>query len=217
MGHKFGYSMLLSVVLLALALCVIFGCSSHDEIVEKNPIVKPDHSEDTEHVPDNEPEPAKHVQTIPGSDNRNSSVENEDEQELKETVVPNTVLENIVYYTVDSASAEVKALNALIIGGDVKLPWRIVELVLNSLADESIEVNILSVIINDEVCVIDFDDSIQDVASMGAGIENAVLDAFAQSMLDNFDDCGSVIFRINSKPYKTKNNSFGLNQIYMDD
>ncbi|MBP5331805.1 MAG: GerMN domain-containing protein, partial [Lachnospiraceae bacterium] len=86
---------------------------------------------------------------------------------------------------------------------------------LDSLEDESIALNITGVEVENDVCVIDFDDSIYDIASMGKKVENAVLDAAAQSILDNIDEVDGVGFSINGKAYETANNKFSLKAVYM--
>ena len=47
-------------------------------------------------------------------------------------------------------------------------------------------------------------------------VETSILDAIAQSLLDNLTDYNKVIFRIMGDSYQTDNFSFDLNHIYME-
>ena len=129
-------------------------------------------------------------------------------------MVDNSEVSKIGYYTVDSGG-KIKSATSLITNTTKITPKLILGYFVDSLEDESIELSIKDVQITESLCVIDFDDSIYDIASMGKKIENAVLDAAAQSILDNIDEVEGVGFSINGKAYSTTNNKFALNSVYM--
>lgn len=119
------------------------------------------------------------------------------------------------FYTVDAASASVKSATVME-REDVELtPERVLGYLADSLEDESVTLNINSATENNGNIIVDFDDSIKIISQQSADLELAVLDAAAQSILDNIK-CGSIIFRIGGEAYRTANLSFGIDYSYMD-
>lgn len=123
----------------------------------------------------------------------------------------------IVYYSVDTSAMQVVALKSILKPGEELNPENVIDLVIDALSDESIELGIEKITVDGTKYIVSFTDSIKDVAELGADTEDIVLDAIAQSLLDNFEGCKSIIYRIENKAYSTVNNSFSLDQIYMDD
>lgn len=121
------------------------------------------------------------------------------------------------YYSVDASNSNVK--NATVMErDDIEItPELILDYLIDSLADESVSLSYNSIDVNNGSVVIDFDNSIVNISETNAELEFAVLDAVAQSILDNIDGCKSITYHINGGAYKTDNLSFGFNDIYMDD
>ncbi len=121
------------------------------------------------------------------------------------------------YYSVNGATATVKTATVMLLENTEITPSLILSTVIDSLEDESIVVSANDATMSDGKCIVDFTESIAAVANQNANLEDAILDAVAQSILDNVQGCKSVSYRINGGAYDTVNNSFGLDDIYMDD
>lgn len=137
-----------------------------------------------------------------------------DDPHVTSYVVDNSQVFRISYYTVDP-SGKIKNAVSLITDTTKITPKLVLGFFIDSLEDESFNLKINDVTVTDNLCVIDFDDSIHDIASMGKKVEDAVLDAAAQSVLDNIEEVEGVGFSINGAAYSTDNNKFVLNSIYM--
>lgn len=120
------------------------------------------------------------------------------------------------FYSVDASNASVR--NATVMERDdvAITPERILGYLIDSLEDESVTLGFNSVSVNNGQVIIDFDDTIKKISKTSTDLELAVLDAAAQSILDNVEGCQSIIFHINDGAYKTDNLSFGYNDSYMD-
>ncbi|MCR5324680.1 MAG: hypothetical protein K6E85_15595 [Lachnospiraceae bacterium] len=140
--------------------------------------------------------------------------EKDDPKATSYEVLNNPEVTKIGYYSVDS-TGKIKRATSLVVNSASITPELILSYFVDSLEDESIELSIDNVTVENNICKISFDDSIKDVASMGKNVETAVLDAAAQSILDNIDDVTGVSFCIKGEKYWTKNYTFTLNSIYM--
>lgn len=140
--------------------------------------------------------------------------EKDDPKATSYEVLNNPQVTKIGYYSVDT-SGKIKRATSLVNDSASVTPELILSYFVDSLEDESIVLEIDDVSVQDEICRISFNDSIYDVSSMGKIVETAVLDAAAQSILDNIDDVTGVSYYINNKQYSTNNYSFELNSIYM--
>ena len=140
--------------------------------------------------------------------------EKEDPKATSYEVLNNPEVTKIGYYSVDSYG-KIKRATSLVVNQSSITPELILSFFIDSLEDESIELEIDDVSVEDNICHISFNDTIYDVAAMGKNDERAVLDAAAQSILDNIEDVTGVSFYINNKKYSTTNYDFTLNSIYM--
>ena len=140
--------------------------------------------------------------------------EKEDPKATSYEVLNNPEVTKIGYYSVDS-SGKIKRATSLVVDPSSITPELILSYFVDSLEDESIMLEIDDVSVENNICHISFNDSIYDVASMGKNVETAVLDAAAQSILDNIENVTGVSFYIKNKKYSTANYDFTLNSIYM--
>lgn len=62
--------------------------------------------------------------------------------------------------------------------------------------------------------VLSFSSKGRPIQKCSETMENLILECFANSLLDNVKGCSEVIFRCDGKAYKSKNQSFGLNEVY---
>lgn len=91
----------------------------------------------------------------------------------------------------------------------------IVELVIADLADKSYVVEVNEVTLKDDVVIIDFKDHTPPVTEVELDVENAMLDAFAFSIIDNISNCNGVMFRTNGSEYRSNNQEFSLDSLYL--
>lgn len=120
------------------------------------------------------------------------------------------------FYSVNASNATVRNSTVMEREDLVITPELILGYLIDSLEDESVTLSYNSVTMENGGVVIDFDDSIRRIAKSSAELENAVLDAAAQSILDNVEGCVSITYHINGGAYTTDNISFGYYDTYMD-
>ena len=121
---------------------------------------------------------------------------------------------NITFYTIDDGSTIDKTVSVL---EDTEItPEFIVQLVVSDLIDQSYVIEVNKVTKEDTYTVVDFSSSTPPVLDVGKDTENAILDAFAFSILGNIPDCTGVIYRVDGQAYVSNNNSFDYNQVYVE-
>ncbi len=114
-------------------------------------------------------------------------------------------------YTVDAEKGVVVPVTAVIPEVSEITPSLIVEYVVESLADQSINIEIKNVTQEADTIIVNFDKAFKD---MGSGYEAAILDAMAQSLIDNLDDYNKVIYRVNDGAYVSGVFEYGINEVY---
>ena len=96
-------------------------------------------------------------------------------------------------------------------------PQLIVDTVVESMADQSLVVGIESVTTQDDVVIISFYSDQPPLSNVGSGLENAILDALAQSLTDNLDDYNKIIYRVEGNAYKSGHIELDIDEIYFED
>ncbi len=120
-------------------------------------------------------------------------------------------------YTVDASTAKVVRSTVMVRDDTDITPSLVIDCIVESLKDESLNLSFDAIDYSDGVCVVDFDDSIYTIAGKSADLEDAILDCIAQSVLDNVDGCMKIIYRIHNEAYTTVNRHFAYDFVYMDD
>lgn len=129
------------------------------------------------------------------------------------TVVP-TPKNNMKTLTIYSINSD----NATLIPVSVKKSTEkmsekyIASLVLENLNEEEIVVD--SVKKQGKKVILSFSSKGKPIQKCSKTMENLILECFSNSLLDNVKGCSEVIFRCDGKAYKSKNQSFGLNEVY---
>ena len=150
------------------------------------------------------------LDTFKDSDNTNDKIENKadltknddsDEDDTKDldniddednldddTPTPTIVqpIENIelLVYVVNS-STELDPVTALVPACSDITPELIVNTVVDSMADQSLVIGVESVSTKDDAVIISFYSDKPPLSNVGSGLENAILDALAQSLTEN--------------------------------
>ena len=119
-------------------------------------------------------------------------------------------------YTVDASTAKVVRSTVMVRDDTDITPALVIDCIVDSLKDESLNLSFDGVEYSDGVCVVDFDDSIYTIAGKSADLEDAILDCIAQSVLDNVEGCMKIIYRIHNEAYSTVNRHFAYDFVYMD-
>lgn len=119
-------------------------------------------------------------------------------------------------YTVNADTGDLEPVTAVITEGTEITPQLIVDTVVKSLADDqSINVGIDQVSQDNDTVIVSFKKDTPPSADTGSGYEAAILDAFAQSLMDNLNV--KVIFRIEGKAYVSGTFEFGIDDVYTGD
>ena len=177
--------------LLLFLMLFIVGCSSHeDDATKVIPTIPPtaalpDFQENTVTTP---------TQAI--------------DFELSELV-------EVFYYTVNPDTYETEAVSSVIKSDVANNPQMLISLIADSLEDAGYEVGIQSAALDGENVVVDFVANTCPVTGLMEEEEKAVLDAIAQSLLDNLAEQSGVVFQIMGDAYESDNFSFGPNYVYM--
>lgn len=97
--------------------------------------------------------------------------------------------------------------------GSQKLsPSYVAGLVMENLNEEDIAIT--DIYQKGKKVIVSFDPDGKPVKNCTAKMETLILEAFANSLLDNVKNCSQVIFRCDGKEYKSDQYSFGLNEVF---
>lgn len=128
-----------------------------------------------------------------------------------------TELITLRYYSVSSTNSANQTAEVMIEAEKEITPELIMEYLMDSLEDEEILLKVNKITLEDMICNIDFDSSINYIAEDSAVTEVHILDAFAMSILDNCENVKGVSFTINGQRYKTMNITFSEGEVYLSD
>jgi hypothetical protein len=118
-------------------------------------------------------------------------------------------IETISLYAIDSDAQDIMQIT---VENDEKLTLKtIVSLVIQNL-DEKVEV--ASTNIEDGKAVVTFSNNTAPIKNCDEKTERLILECFANSILDNLEECSAVIFRSKKGAYKGENFSFGKYEVY---
>lgn len=149
-------------------------------------------------------------------DNKND----EDDDKAVETPTPTTIqpIENkeLLIYVVNS-SIELDPVTALVPANEVITPELIVDTVVESMADQSLIIGVESVTTKDDAVIISFYSDKPPLTNVGSGLENAILDAIAQSLTENLESYSKVIYRVEGGPYVSGHIELGIDEVYFED
>jgi len=130
-------------------------------------------------------------------------------------IQPNPTID-LQIYTVNGATAEIEPVTALIPQDASITAELIVNTVVESLADQSIIVQIDSVTTENDKVIVSFKKDKAPYSDMGSGYEAAILDAIAQSLIDNLKEYKKVIYRVENKPYVSGAFEYGIDEPHLE-
>jgi cytoskeletal protein RodZ len=120
-------------------------------------------------------------------------------------------------YNVNADTSDIEPVTALIPDGNDITPQLIVDTVVESLADQSIVIGIDSVTTKDDAIIVSFIKDKAPYSNLGSGYEQAILDAIAQSLIDNLSDYSKVIYRIEGNAYTSGVFEYGIDEPYLEE
>lgn len=198
-----------------LCMCLIAACSSKSDnqqtknqsstVEEKNVVERNVTTEDN-----NDIQPL-----LKDSDqNTDNPLDESTKQDMES--LESFVTKEILIYTINETTSEVEVVPALISNDSEITPELIVEKVTDSLVDRLVMVGIDQVTTDDDTVIVSFLSNQPPLTNVGSGLETTILDAFAQSLVDNLEDYPKVIFREEGEAYSSGHYKFGIDQVYLD-
>lgn len=119
----------------------------------------------------------------------------------------------LMIYTINEE--EIEPATAMIPEEEKITPKLIVDTVVEALEDQSISVGIKDVTSKDDTVIVSFDKDKAPIKNVGPKYETAILNAIAQSLIDNLKECHKVVYRVEGKAYKSSHISLGMNEVYL--
>ena len=93
-------------------------------------------------------------------------------------------------------------------------PEAVVQAVVDSLEEHSLEIGIDSVTTEGDTVIVSFLYGKAPLTSVGSTVEETILNSIADSLLDNIDTCKKVIFRAEGEAYESGHYAFGVDEVY---
>lgn len=125
-------------------------------------------------------------------------------------------LRELSIYSIDSQSAEKVSITALIDSGVELSPEIIVDKVTESMADEAFIIGVDCITTQGDTIIVSFRDDQPPVTNVGSSVESEILDAIAQSLLDNLEGYHKVIFHVMDGPYESGHIQMDIDDVYME-
>jgi hypothetical protein len=135
--------------------------------------------------------------------------------EEKEIVAP-VANKEIPIYTFNDISLEIEPAIALVPEETGLTPELVVNMVVDSFADRSITVGIDKILIEEDTVIVSFLSDQAPLVNVGSSLETTILDAIAQSIIENFPEYPKVIYRVEGKNYESGRYKFKINEVYLD-
>lgn len=209
------------VLILILAGTFLFtGCSSiklktfkdSDEI--NNEVVNDDNSEDIDQTDAEDVSVENDVSTTDEPANDDPSTD--DNNEPTPTTIQPTANKELLIYIVNS-SEELETVPAMVPANEEITPQLIVDTVVDAMADQSLMIGVESVTTKDDAVIVSFYKDQPPLTNVGAGLEDQILNAIAQSLTENLTDYKKVIYRAEGGSYESGHIELGLDEVYFED
>ncbi len=147
---------------------------------------------------------------------KDSETTQTDSKDTESEVIKPAATKEIYIYTINESTQDVESAVALVPENSEITPQLIINLVEDSLADRLITVGIDEVTTQKDEVIVSFKSGQPPLINVGSGLEKTILDAIAQSLVDNLEDYPKVVFRVQGKAYSSGHFSFGLNEVYLE-
>lgn len=209
------YKKIAFIVLILAFVLQAAACETNSNKIQKTePISLGSQEENTGSTSDTADVKSQTAQESGESTDKSSSEDNSKDNS-KDTLKPADTRE-ISIYTLSESTEDVEVIPALIPKDQEVTPQFIVDLVTESLGDRLINVGIDKVSTEGDKVIVSFLSGQPPVTNVGSGVEGTILNAYAQSLVDNLKDYKKVIFRVEGKAYTSGHYAYGLNEVYLD-
>lgn len=131
-------------------------------------------------------------------------------------VTPFAEKKNVQYYVVNQETKEKEPVSILLPQKTKLSPQLLLEFVVDSMEEQSFLIEIDSVKTEGDTIIVCFSDQTEFLSETDKAVENEILDAIAQSLLDNLKDYSKVIYRVFEEGYQSVNKSFSKDYVYME-
>ncbi|MGB8455383.1 MAG: hypothetical protein WCD89_24015 [Anaerocolumna sp.] len=139
-----------------------------------------------------------------------------DTKETASETVERVATKEVSIYTINENTQGVESVVALVPEDSEITPRLIIDLVQDSLTDRSIVVGIDKITTEKDTVIVSFKSGQPPLINVSSDLEKTILDAIAQSLVDNLVDYPKVVFRVDGQAYSSANFSYGLNEVYLN-
>ena len=208
------------LILILICTFILIGCSNFRVRTFKDPDNLDKNDDNNESVSGSTPTPTPNldeedISRINLPDDNVISTTPDEDIEISTFIQP---VENrdLLIYVVDN-STELEAVTALV-PTDIELtPQVIIDTLIDSMADQSLIIGVESVTTEEDTVIVSFYPDKPPLASVGSGLEEAILNAIAQSLTYNLDNYHKVIYRVEGGPYISGHIELGIDEVYFED
>lgn len=139
-------------------------------------------------------------------------------EEPTPTVIPVKPKELVplAYYSLNGTTYEKELNKAMVSGKTDATPDFVLSLFVSSLEEIDIDVSLNATKAEGDTFFIDVQGTSGYLNGADEELETAILDAAAQSILDNFSECAKIVFLIDDGAYKSGNFDFTIDHVYME-
>ncbi len=123
-------------------------------------------------------------------------------------------LKTFTYYTISDSMMKEEA-TAVLASETILTPEYLVEYVADSMSDSLIMIKIDSVTEDGKRVIVSFQEDSMPVCDTREQLEGEILDAIAQSILENLEEYSGVIFRVMGEGYASENRSYDRDYVYL--
>ncbi|HHT96910.1 MAG TPA: hypothetical protein GXZ90_03320 [Clostridiales bacterium] len=206
------YNKIILLIIMLYIPIFLFGCKKDKTVIKDdfdNQIIE----NNNELVPDKEKDNDEKENVIDKNNNGESN-ENDIDDPFDTNVEP-VVNKELPIYAIDIDSGEMISVISMITENIEITPELIVDKVVEAMEDLSVFIGIDGVDIEDDIVIVNFKADTPPVNNVGSGIEGSILNAIAQSLIDNLEDYNKVIFRIENEAYTTGHIELGYDEIFL--
>lgn len=209
------YNKIILLIILLYIPIFLIGCNK-DKIVNKDIFDNQNIEENNKTTSENEKDNNKERDIDENKDVSNNVGSNEtDIDDPFDTNVEPLANKELPIYAIDIDTGEMISVISMISENIDVTPELIVDKVVDAMEDLSVFIGIYGVDTEEDIVIVKFISDMPPVNNVGAGIEGSILNAIAQSLIDNLDDYNKVIFRIENEAYATGHIELGFNEIFL--
>lgn len=146
----------------------------------------------------------------------NVEANNEASNDENNKEVEPVVTKEVNIYTMNETTLQVESAVALVPVDTELTPEIIVDMVVDSFADRLVTIGIDSVTTKDDIVIVSFLKDKAPLFNAGSGLEDTILDAIAQSLVDNLPAYPKVIYRAEGEAYASGHYEFEIDEVYLD-